>query len=238
MPQLRRMSDGSDTTASAEHASAARFGVLVLLALCLVCWLLVAPGSEKLALIGALAWALPIISAAGWAARDRRWHRGAGLGAAVLAVIAGWVAVEVSLTLGRIVASIVLIIVGVIVPVIVVKALRRRGGVDAQMLAGAVSIYLLVGIAFAMAYTIVAVATHEPLFATATGAVDGSFSDRVYFSFITLSTTGYGDFTPVNGVARSLAILEAIGGQLYLVTAVATIVSLLAAKLPGSRSEG
>jgi hypothetical protein len=52
----------------------------------------------------------------------------------------------------------------------------------------------------------------------------------VYFSFVTLATLGYGDFTPVNMVARNLAILEAITGQLYLVILIAKLVSEGAAK--------
>lgn len=232
------MNDTAPMPAAEGDQSVARFGVLVLLSAALVTWLLIAPGSEQLQVIGALAWALTIVSAAGWAARERRWTRGTGLGAAAVAVVAGWVAVGVSLWLGQLVASIVLVLVGLVVPTIVVRALRRRGHVDAQMLAGAVSVYLLVGIAFAMGYSLVAALAHDPLFATASGLTDGTFSDRVYFSFITLSTTGYGDLTPVGGVARALAILEALGGQLYLVTAVATIVSLIAARLPGTGRGG
>jgi hypothetical protein len=53
-----------------------------------------------------------------------------------------------------------------------------------------------------------------------------SQSDYSYFSYITLTTVGYGDLTPLTGIARSLAILEALAGQIFLVTLVARMVSL------------
>ena len=54
---------------------------------------------------------------------------------------------------------------------------------------------------------------------------DPDLSEYLYFSFITLCTVGYGDFTPAHGVGRALASMEALIGQLYLVTIVAVLVS-------------
>jgi voltage-gated potassium channel len=50
-------------------------------------------------------------------------------------------------------------------------------------------------------------------------------ADEVYFSFVTLATVGYGDIVPIVSAARMTAVLEALFGQLYLVTIVAVIVS-------------
>ena len=61
-----------------------------------------------------------------------------------------------------------------------------------------------------------------PLFAGGRG--DGTIADQVYFSFITQTTVGYGDFTPQAPVARSVAITQALTGQLYLVTVVSLLV--------------
>ena len=51
-------------------------------------------------------------------------------------------------------------------------------------------------------------------------------SDWVYFSFVTLSTVGYGDITPVHPIARTLAMAEALAGQLYLAVLIARLVAM------------
>ena len=57
----------------------------------------------------------------------------------------------------------------------------------------------------------------------------------IYYSFITLSTVGYGDIVPASGTARMLVIMEAMAGTLYMAMLVARLVSLLAA--PGRSAE-
>jgi hypothetical protein len=79
---------------------------------------------------------------------------------------------------------------------------------------------------FAFLYGAVAALSSEPFFYQR-GIGDGTSADRTYFSFVTLTTTGYGDLTANVGVPRALAILEAIFGQLYLVTVVALVMSNL-----------
>ena len=54
---------------------------------------------------------------------------------------------------------------------------------------------------------------------------DGSISDDLFFSFVTLTTTGYGNLVPSQNPGQSLAVMEAVVGQLFLVTAVAKIVT-------------
>jgi hypothetical protein len=56
---------------------------------------------------------------------------------------------------------------------------------------------------------------------------DGTRSLRLYFSFVTLATLGYGDYTPAGNLGHTLAVLEALIGQLYLVTVLALLVSRL-----------
>lgn len=58
------------------------------------------------------------------------------------------------------------------------------------------------------------------------GGKENILAHTIYFSFVTLGTLGYGDFIPISGPARALAVLEAIGGQMYLVVIVARLVSL------------
>jgi len=54
---------------------------------------------------------------------------------------------------------------------------------------------------------------------------DGTRAVRLYFSFVTLATLGYGDYSPTGDVGHMLAVLEALIGQLYLVTVVAIVVT-------------
>ncbi len=56
--------------------------------------------------------------------------------------------------------------------------------------------------------------------------VQGEFSDMIYYSFVTMTTLGYGDITPVSRMAKNLALLEAVWGQTYLAVLVARLVGL------------
>jgi Ion channel len=89
---------------------------------------------------------------------------------------------------------------------------------------GAVVLYLLLGILWAVAYQLVA-RLSPGAFAGHTDA-GGELAEWAYFSFVTLTTVGYGDITPVALGARSLAILEALVGQLYPAVIIARLVSL------------
>jgi hypothetical protein len=96
--------------------------------------------------------------------------------------------------------------------------------VNARSVLGAITVYVLLGMLFVFAYGAVATLGSGPFFAQGT---DGSRPLRVYFSYVTLATLGYGDYTPAGNVGHTLAEVEALLGQLYLVTVVALLVSRL-----------
>jgi hypothetical protein len=100
----------------------------------------------------------------------------------------------------------------------------RGSGVDLQAVAGGLCMYLLVGVVFAQLVGAVAAAGPGHYFAQGT---DGSSGDRIYYSFMSLTTTGFGDLTPGNDVGRALAVLEVLIGQIYLVVVVALLVGNL-----------
>jgi Ion channel len=104
-----------------------------------------------------------------------------------------------------------------------------QGEVNAQSVIGAICVYLLLGIIFMFVYGVVAALGDGPFFAQGT---DGSRSLRLYFSYVTLATLGYGDFTAKENLGHTLAVVEALIGQLYLVTVVALLVARLR---PGRR---
>jgi hypothetical protein len=108
--------------------------------------------------------------------------------------------------------------------IVAVRVFEGGGAVTADRIIGAVVLYLLLGVAWAVAYDVVAL--HVPN-AFAGGNVHAKGPARwMYFSFVTLTTVGYGDITPVANTARSLAVLEALLGQLYPAIILARLVSL------------
>jgi hypothetical protein len=116
---------------------------------------------------------------------------------------------------GFVAATVVVIAVGVI----------DQREINRKSISGAVCIYLLLGIVYTLAYGALATLGSEDFFAQGT---DGTSADRVYFSYVTLATLGYGDYTAADSVGRAFAISEALLGQLYLVTVVALLVGRLA----------
>ena len=106
-------------------------------------------------------------------------------------------------------------------------AMRARA-VDAEHLYAALSAYLLAGIFFGISYWVLE--QIAPRTFTTTG--DFSRVSAIYFSFVTLATLGYGDIVPRSDVARGLAILEGVGGQLFLAVLVARLVSLYSKQRP------
>ena len=104
----------------------------------------------------------------------------------------------------------------------VLSYVLRTGDVTRDRLYGAVSVYLLLGVAWASVYAFVE-ALQPGSFAAANPTPRIDF---IYFSFVTLTTLGYGDITPVTDRAHSLALLEAVTGVLYIAVLIARLVSL------------
>ncbi|HEY3834848.1 MAG TPA: potassium channel family protein [Acidimicrobiia bacterium] len=162
---------------------------------------------------------LAVLAAAGVRLRTQRRARlFAGLCVvAALASLPGigtWARVCVAVLCGLLAAA---------CPVIIARSIMRRGIVDVRTVLGALCIYVLLGLCFAFVYTVIGLAAGRFFVQQATARS----SDYVYFSYVTLTTVGYGDLTASDGVGRALAIFEALIGQIYLVTVVAVLVSNL-----------
>jgi hypothetical protein len=108
--------------------------------------------------------------------------------------------------------------------IVVLRRVLSHQTVTSRTLSGAVSAFLFVGLAFAC-FAESLVLRDPTAYNTPNG--DTSFSSMLYYSFVTIATLGYGDIVPVSNTARSFATLEAVMGQIYLVTIVARLVSLL-----------
>jgi hypothetical protein len=109
-----------------------------------------------------------------------------------------------------------------IAPFSIVRHLVFRPKVDTETLLGAVAAYLLIGMFFAFAYKAAGEFGSMPFFG-ADGK--GSLSQDLFFSFVTMTTVGYGNLVPAANPGQTLAVLEAVIGQLFLVVAVGKIIS-------------
>jgi hypothetical protein len=110
----------------------------------------------------------------------------------------------------------------VVAPISIVRHIGYRRQVDQETMLGALAAYLLIGMAFAFTYRFLGSVEDTPFFGE---NGEGTMSQDLFFSFITLTTTGYGDLVPAGNPGQSLAVLEALAGQLFLVTAVAKVVT-------------
>jgi hypothetical protein len=107
-------------------------------------------------------------------------------------------------------------------PISIARALWKRAVIDVHTVEGAICIYVLIGMMFAFLYATIDLLGSDPFFVQTQNATT---ADYLYFSFVTLTTVGYGDFTAAEGLGRALASLEALLGQVYLVTIVAALVA-------------
>ena len=100
----------------------------------------------------------------------------------------------------------------------------RSGEVTGETLSGVLSIYLLAGMFFSFLFAAVQTLGDEPFFAQ---IADPERADYLYFSYTTLTSTGFGDLTAATNLGRTLTSIEALVGTIYLVTIVGLIVANL-----------
>jgi hypothetical protein len=134
----------------------------------------------------------------------------------VVVVAAGTLSIGTESAIGALIA---LAIPGALIGGLI--SLTRKRGVTLQAVAGALAIYLQLGLVFAWVVSLVAHFDPDPYF---TQGGDGTQAIRVYFSFTVMTTTGFGDYTPAGSVGRALAVVEMLAGQLYLVTVIGVLV--------------
>ena len=115
----------------------------------------------------------------------------------------------------------------------------RTPRVDAEVLCASISAYLLLGLLWTLGYLIEAGINPGAFILNTSGPTGGQMDsfNAFYFSFVTLSTVGYGDITPVSRVARMLAITESMTGLLYVAVLIARLVSVYSAQSPTTPSD-
>jgi hypothetical protein len=109
-----------------------------------------------------------------------------------------------------------------IAPFSIVRHLILRSQIDTETLLGAIAAYLLIGMFFAFAYKAAGEFGSVPFFGA---AGHGTLTQDLFFSFVTMTTVGYGNLVPAANPGQTFAVLEAVTGQLFLVVAIGKIIS-------------
>lgn len=202
-----------------------RYGVVLLIAFVAVVFFIVTPEGPLSRAIGLLLMLSTLVVSVLAGGGDVAVRRaivvlsvtvGVGVAAAVLfAGTTGWIGAALGIAL-----------VGGTVSELVVGLARmlRDQGVTVRAVAGALAVYLLLGLMFSQAVTVAAHVGSGPFFSE---GIDGSQSQHVYFAFTTMTTTGYGDLTPGASFGRALSVVTMLVGQIYLVTVIALLVGNL-----------
>ena len=158
------------------------------------------------------------------------WTSGLGedfLPGVIVACLAAALGVTLVFTGGDVLVGagwILQVVLVIAIAAVIALGVLDQSTINAQSIQGAIGIYWLLGLLFTFAYGAAAVLGSGHFFAQGT---DGTTAIRLYFSYVTLATLGYGDYTPAENVGHILAVLEALMGQIYLVTIVAVLVSRL-----------
>jgi uncharacterized membrane protein len=130
-------------------------------------------------------------------------------------------------------STFVVFLLVLIAPVVILNRIIRHETIGTETILGAVCVYVLLGIAFSGIYAAIDDAEHGGFFAQ-TQATTTSNVEFLYFSFITMTTVGFGDLTPATDVGRVAVTFEALLGQVFLVTLVARLVSMYGVQRTGS----
>lgn len=234
------MTNGTDQTldeaaepargAGFRWSAAHRFGALLLFIVAAMCFQLAAPDNEWARFVNIVLLSATLLLAVRVGRTRARLIRIATIGVSV--VVAG--AAIMLLAPGEVStwmpAAVTLALVLLAPPAIVtgiVEDMRDSGGVTLQTMFGALSTYLLIAIAFSLAFGIIDSLESMPFF---TSGGDNEPADFLYFSVVTETTLGYGDLAPATSLGRAFTVAEALIGQIYLVTIIAIVVSNLATR--------
>jgi hypothetical protein len=127
----------------------------------------------------------------------------------------------------RVVAAVIFVVILFASLPLILRRLVSHRTVTAETIVGALCAYLLIGMDFAVLHLLLSVAEgHSIIVSIVTADAPVTRGDLYYHSFMTITTVGYGDFVPATGSAKTLALLESILGQLFLITVVARLVSV------------
>ncbi len=167
---------------------------------------------------------------------DNRRHFRIGLALGIPTLILDWVAYFIpSPAMVVIILIAYLVFVGY-VGITIIRYVLAPGEVSPDRLFAAVAVYFLIGLGFAMIYGVIEFMNPGSFSGIAIwGSESRPTAELLYYSFVTLTTLGYGEITPVTPQVRSLAAIEAMMGVFYLAIMVARLVTLYSQSGKGSR---
>ena len=138
-----------------------------------------------------------------------------------VAILSAAIAVLLGDTVATATAGFVGLLLAIVAPIVILRRIVLSPTITVRLVLGALSIYLLLGLAYAYLFPLIATLSDEPFFVQTTTP---NASDYLYFSYTTLATIGYGDYTAATSLGRMISVSEGLVGQLYLVSAVALLV--------------
>ncbi len=151
-----------------------------------------------------------------------------------VALAVSWVALEVVYLFSKTESLVIVVLLVALIFVALVGFIAMRdvllgGEANENRLMGAMCVYLLIGLAWAYVFTLIYIVSPASF-----EGIDGPTTEAhakaiqfLYYSFVTLTTLGYGEITPASPVAQTLAYMEAVSGQFYLTILVAALVGML-----------
>jgi Ion channel len=135
-------------------------------------------------------------------------------------VVSAW-AISQGVTYETPTAGVIGLLLAVVAPLIILRRIIISPTITFRLVLGALSVYLLIGLAYAYLFPVLASIDGAPFFVQTS---DPGAAEYLYFSFTTLATIGFGDFTAATNLGRMMAVSEGLVGQLFLVSAVALLV--------------
>jgi hypothetical protein len=213
-----------------------RFGIVLGLILATITFTLAAPEGDGAAFVAVVLQAAVLVSAV-VVSRAHRWVIRLSVVGAIAGIAGAGAALVGTGQFGDTSSAVVTLLYVAVTPLAIVNGLikqfREAEEVTLETMFGVLCLYLLIGLLFASAFTVTQELSGDNFFTT----VHGGRDDFLYFSYTTLSTVGYGDLVAASDLGRSLAVTEALVGQLYLVTVVAVIVSNLRPRRRSRRAD-